>query len=71
MKSSLSSLYFKRGLELHLLEKLARAIPFALGIYLLVKFGEIFIAGDAHYLFTSGWMSVLFWTEVLIGAILP
>jgi Ni/Fe-hydrogenase subunit HybB-like protein len=70
-ESSLSSRYFKRGLELDLLEKLSRAIPIVLGIYLLVKFGEIFIAGDAHYLFTSGWMSVLFWVEVLIGAVIP
>jgi Ni/Fe-hydrogenase subunit HybB-like protein len=70
-ESSLSSRYFKRGLELDLLEKLSRAIPVVLGIYLLVKFGEIFIAGDAHYLFTSGWMSVLFWVEVLIGAVIP
>jgi Ni/Fe-hydrogenase subunit HybB-like protein len=71
LESSLSSRYFKRGLELHLLEKLARAIPFVLGIYLLVKFIEIFIAGDTHYLFTSGLMSILFWTEILVGAIFP
>jgi len=58
-------------LELDLLEKLGRAVPYVLGIYLLVKFGEIIIAGDAHYLFTSGWMSVLFWTETLLGAIIP
>jgi Ni/Fe-hydrogenase subunit HybB-like protein len=71
LESSLSSQYFKRGLELHLLEKLARAIPVVLGIYLLVKFVEIFIAGDAHYLLTSGLMSVLFWTEILVGSIIP
>ena len=71
LESSLSSLYFKRGLELHLLEKLGRAVPVALGIYLLVKFVEIFIAGDAHFLFTSGLMSLLFWTEILVGVIIP
>ena len=71
LESSLSSRYFKRGLELHLLEKLSRAIPYVLGLYLLVKFGEIFIAGDAQYLFTSGLMSVLFWTEILVGAVIP
>jgi Ni/Fe-hydrogenase subunit HybB-like protein len=70
-ESSLSSRYFKRGLDLDLLEKLGRAVPYVLGIYLLVKFGEIFIAGDAHYLFTSGFMSVLFWAEVLISAVVP
>lgn len=71
LESSLSSRYFKRGLELDLLEKLSRAIPIVLGIYLLVKFVEIFIAGDAHYLFTSGLMSILFWTEIFIGSIIP
>jgi Ni/Fe-hydrogenase subunit HybB-like protein len=71
LESSLSSRYFKRGLELHLLEKLARAIPVVLGIYLVVKFGEIFIAGDAPYLFTSGTMSLLFWTEVIVGSVIP
>ncbi len=45
-ESSLSSRYFKRGLEVHLLEKLALAIPFVLGIYLVVKFGQLAFAGD-------------------------
>jgi Ni/Fe-hydrogenase subunit HybB-like protein len=71
LESSLSSRYFKRGLELNLLEKLARAIPVVLGVYLLVKFIEIFVAGDAHYLFTSGLMSILFWTEIILGSIIP
>jgi Ni/Fe-hydrogenase subunit HybB-like protein len=70
-ESSLSSRYFKRGLEVHLLGKLARAIPFVLGLYLVVKFGQLAYAGDLGYLFTSGLMTVLFWTEILVGAILP
>ncbi|MGD8405428.1 MAG: Ni/Fe-hydrogenase cytochrome b subunit [Anaerolineales bacterium] len=70
-ESSLSSRYFKHGLELDLLEKLSRAVPYVLGIYLLVKFGEIFIAGDAHYLFTGGSMSLLFWIEILLSAAIP
>jgi len=71
LESSLSSRYFKRGLEVHLLEKLARAVPFVLGIYLVLKFGEIAIAGELGYLFNSGWMSVLFWAEILIGVVSP
>ncbi|HEX7542369.1 MAG TPA: Ni/Fe-hydrogenase cytochrome b subunit [Anaerolineales bacterium] len=70
-ESSLSSRYFKRGLEVHLLEKLARAIPFVLGLYLAVRFGQLAFAGDLKYLFTSGLMSVLFWVEILGGAFLP
>jgi Ni/Fe-hydrogenase subunit HybB-like protein len=70
-ESSLSSRYFQRGLETHLLEKLAKALPIVLGIYALLKFGELAIAGDLGYLFTSGSMSVLFWAEILIGVVAP
>ncbi len=70
-ESSLSSRYFHRGLEIHLLEKLAKAIVVILGIYALVKFGELLIAGDMKYLFTSGWMSVLFLAEIIIGVVIP
>jgi Ni/Fe-hydrogenase subunit HybB-like protein len=71
LESSLSARYFKRGLETHLLEKLARVIPIVLGIYLLIKFSQLALAGDLKYLFTSGLMSVLFWAEILIGAVTP
>ena len=71
LESSLSSRYFKRGLEIHLLEKLAGVIPIVLGIYLIIKFGQLAFAGDLKYLFTSGLMSVMFWAEILVGAVLP
>jgi Ni/Fe-hydrogenase subunit HybB-like protein len=70
-ESSLSSRYFKRGLEIHLLGKLATAIPYVLGIYLIVKFGELLYSGDTQYLFNSGTLSILFWTEILIGVLFP
>jgi Ni/Fe-hydrogenase subunit HybB-like protein len=71
LESSLSSRYFHRGLETHLLEKLALAIPYVLGVYLLVKFGELIISGDTKYLFNSGLMSILFWAELLLGVFIP
>ena len=70
-ESSLSSRYFKRGLETHLLEKLARAIPYTAGIYLALKLGELIFAGEFGLLFTSGVMSLLFWAELLIGCVAP
>jgi Ni/Fe-hydrogenase subunit HybB-like protein len=71
LESSLSSRYFKRGLEINLLDKLAKAIPIVLIVYLLVKFGELAYSGDLHYLFTSGVMSFLFWMEIILGVIIP
>lgn len=71
LESTLSARYFRRGLETHLLEQLARAIPFILGLYLLVRFGQLALAGDLGYLFSSGTMSVLFWAEILFGSVVP
>jgi len=71
LESSLSSRYFQRGLEIHLLDKLAKAIPVVLAVYGLLKFGELAWAGDLKYLFTSGLMSILFWAEIIIGVAIP
>jgi Ni/Fe-hydrogenase subunit HybB-like protein len=71
LESSLSSRYFQRGLETHLLAKLAKALPITLGVYLVIKIIDLAIAGDFGYLFSSGIMSVLFWAEILIGIIFP
>jgi Ni/Fe-hydrogenase subunit HybB-like protein len=71
LESSLSSRYFQRGLETHLLEKLARAIPIVLSVYAILKFGELAVARELGYLFTSGTMSLLFWAEILIGVVTP
>ncbi len=71
LESSLSARYFKRGLEVHLLEKLASAIPFTAGLYLVLKFADLAFAGELNLLFSSGLMSVLFWLEILIGCVTP
>ncbi|HUH97272.1 MAG TPA: Ni/Fe-hydrogenase cytochrome b subunit [Anaerolineales bacterium] len=70
-ESTLSARYFHRGLEIHLLAKLARAIPIVLAIYLIVRFAQLAMQGDLQYLFNSGLMSILFWTEIMVGALLP
>jgi len=71
LESSLSSRYFKRGLETDLLDSLAKAIPIILVIYLILKFGELAWTGNLGLLFTSSWMSGLFWAEILIGVLFP
>jgi Ni/Fe-hydrogenase subunit HybB-like protein len=71
LESTLSARYFHRGLEIHLLEKLAKAIPIVLATYLVIKFSQLTIAGDLKYLFTGGLMPILFWIEILVGAVFP
>ncbi len=71
IESSLSTRYFKLGLETHLLEKLARAIPYVLGLYLIMKFAQLAMEGKLALLFVSGSMSTLFWVEILISGLIP
>ena len=43
-ESTLSARYFQRGLETQLLEKMARAYPIVLGLYLVIKFTQLTLA---------------------------
>jgi Ni/Fe-hydrogenase subunit HybB-like protein len=70
-ESTVSARYFHRGLETHLLEKIAKVIPVVLAIYVLIKFGQLTLAGNLKYLVTGGLMSLLFWVEILVGVVTP
>ncbi len=70
-ESTVSARYFHRGLESHLLEKLGRAVPIVLAIYLIVRFTQLTLANDLQYLFNSGLMSILFWAEIILGSVIP
>ncbi|MCA2001082.1 MAG: hypothetical protein LDL51_04370, partial [Chloroflexi bacterium] len=48
-----------------------KVIPWVLGVYAALKFGELAWAGDLGYLFSSGGMSALFWAEILLGVAFP
>jgi len=70
-ESNLSARYFKRGLEKHLLEKLARLLPWVLALYLVMKGTQLALEGHLGLLFTSGIMSILFWAEIIVGVLVP
>jgi Ni/Fe-hydrogenase subunit HybB-like protein len=53
------------------LEKLARAIPISLGIYVALKFAQLAIGGGLSHHFSSGWLSILFWAEIIVGVAIP
>ncbi len=62
---------FKRSLPQRLVADLSTFLPWILGLYLVLKFGELFWAGEIELLWTSGVYSLLFWTELIIGAMFP
>lgn len=54
-----------------LLTGLAKAATVVLGIYLVLKVGDLLFAGEIGLIFTSGRFSILWWIEVIIGVVVP
>jgi Ni/Fe-hydrogenase subunit HybB-like protein len=69
--ATISNWLFGRTLKIKTIAKLAWFLPWILGFYLVLKFGELIIANELDLLFSSGIYSVLFWAEVIVGAALP
>lgn len=62
---------FHRHLEVGLLTDIARIVSIMLGIYLVLKVGDLFLAGEMGLMFSEGWLSLLFLEEMVIGVIVP
>jgi Ni/Fe-hydrogenase subunit HybB-like protein len=71
VESSLSSRFFKRGLEMGILSDMAWAAVWVLAAYLLLRFGDLALRGVLASAFTPSFPSFLFWLEIGVGAILP
>ena len=69
--ANISYRLFGRSLRIKTIAKLSWFLPWILAFYLVLKFGELVIAGEWDLLFTSGFYSVLFWTEIIVGALIP
>ncbi len=70
-ESTLSTRAFGHKLDLDILSGLGRAIPYILGIYLLLKVVDLTVAGELGLLFTAYPQNLLWWGEITIGVVLP
>ncbi len=71
LESSASARAFHRGLELPLLGRLARAIPFVLGLYLVIELGDLAAGGKLGLLLPNQPLAVLLWVELIAGVAIP
>jgi len=62
---------FGHTLSEKVLERLGGLLPWILGFYLALKLGELAFTGELGLLFTSGIFSVLYLSELVIGAVVP
>lgn len=70
-ESTLSTRVFGHKLEVETLSGLGRAIPYILGLYLLLKLADLMVAGELGLVFTAYPYNFLWWAEIIIGVILP
>ncbi len=62
---------FGRELDNRLLVNLARVAVAVLGLYLILKLADLFLAGELGLIFSEGWLSLLFVVEMLVGVAVP
>ncbi len=70
-ESTLSTKAFGHKLELDVMSGLGRALPYILGIYLLLKLMDLTARGDIGLIFSAYPQNLLWWGEIIIGVILP
>ncbi len=71
IEATMSSAGLNHQLEVGLLGKLAKAIPYVLGLYLALRVVDMMVAGDLRYMFAGDLYSLLFWAELILGVIVP
>lgn len=71
VETSLATRSFGLKSETPILADFAKALPVILGIYLIVKLGDLFVRGQLATVFNSSVESNMFLLEILIGVIAP
>lgn len=71
IEATMSSAGLNHRLEVGLLGKLAKAIPYILGLYLTLRVVDMLVVGDLRYMFARDLYSLLFWAELILGVIVP
>ncbi|MHB1050218.1 MAG: NrfD/PsrC family molybdoenzyme membrane anchor subunit [Bacteroidota bacterium] len=70
-ESFLSSRAFKRGLELHLLNEIARICAVVLAVYATMKFVDLADRKQLPALLIPRFETYMYWIETLIGIVVP
>jgi Ni/Fe-hydrogenase subunit HybB-like protein len=70
-ETTLSSRAFGHKLPMDIISGLGRAIPYILGIYLLLKLVDLTSTGELDLIFTAYPTNLLWWGEITVGVIAP
>jgi Ni/Fe-hydrogenase subunit HybB-like protein len=67
-ESALSHRVFKRSSEKDMLTSMSGAMVVVVALYLILRFADLIISGKTAMMFTSGWLSIVFWIEIALFA---
>ena len=70
-ESLASSWLFRRPPEWNLLRGLTRAAGGVLGLYLVIRIGDLVFRGEIRHVIDGTWASALFVVEILLSAVVP
>ena len=68
-ESSLSHRLFNRRSEKSMLVSLSGAMVAVVSLYLILRFADLVISGKIPLMFGSGWLSLVFWSEIGLFAV--
>jgi Ni/Fe-hydrogenase subunit HybB-like protein len=71
VESTLSGRSFGHETAQDVLAGLGKAIPYVLGLYLVLKLADLVLAGDLDLIFTDTPYNILFLVEIIVGVVLP
>lgn len=62
---------YQQKFELSLVSMLTKWVPYVLGLYLVLRIGELFVTGKYVYLSTDPWPTFMFLIEIMGGVLIP
>jgi Ni/Fe-hydrogenase subunit HybB-like protein len=71
VETTLGSKGLGHRVNLEIPASLGKGLIYLLSLYLVVRLGDVLLAGESGLIFTDGWYSILFLLEVSGGVILP
>jgi len=70
-ESLVTSWLYRRDAEWKLLPGLTRAAAIAMGLYLVIRLGDLAWRGQLRYVVEGSWASLLFVVELLVSTVIP
>lgn len=71
MESLLSGYFFRHKIPANLLGQLGKAAAWVLGLYAVLRLGDLAVRGQLGHAFDGSWQANLFWLEIALSAFLP